>query len=294
MAYGTGVAAVQEVYQRGCRAAADRQRVMKMPAPSRSRLCVTNGAGKLRPLLPSYEHTDCRTSRARRDRVVSIAARLEYDRFQPQGIRQAPGRSRRACSCAAPCRSTQAVLEKAPKLRVIGRAGVGVDNVDLDAATAAGVLVMNTPGGNAISVAEHTLALMLAMARHIPQANASTHARQVGEEEVPGQRTARQDAGHHRAGQHRPRSGQAGAGVRNADPGARPVRHLAKSRRTWASNWWTCGALYAAAATTSRCTWPPRRRRRACSRTRRSPPMKHGRAHRQLRARRTDRRGRAR
>jgi D-3-phosphoglycerate dehydrogenase len=67
------------------------------------------------------------------------------------------------------------VLEKAPRLRVIGRAGVGVDNVDLEAATAAGVLVMNTPGGNAISVAEHTMALMLAMARHIPQANASTH-----------------------------------------------------------------------------------------------------------------------
>lgn len=70
----------------------------------------------------------------------------------------------------------RAVLEKAPRLRVIGRAGVGVDNVDLDAATEAGVLVMNTPGGNAISVAEHTLALMLAMARHIPQANASTRA----------------------------------------------------------------------------------------------------------------------
>ncbi len=70
----------------------------------------------------------------------------------------------------------QSVLERAPKLRVIGRAGVGVDNVDLDAATAAGVLVMNTPGGNAISVAEHTLALMLAMARHVPQANASTRA----------------------------------------------------------------------------------------------------------------------
>src|SRR5579885_692211 len=66
------------------------------------------------------------------------------------------------------------VLAKAPRLRVIGRAGVGVDNVDLDAATAAGVLVMNTPGGNAVSVAEHTLALMLAMARSIPQANAST------------------------------------------------------------------------------------------------------------------------
>src|SRR6266851_9767122 len=68
------------------------------------------------------------------------------------------------------------VLEKAPRLRVIGRAGVGVDNVDLDAATAAGVLVMNTPGGNAVSVAERTLALMLAMARYIPQATVSTKA----------------------------------------------------------------------------------------------------------------------
>ena len=69
---------------------------------------------------------------------------------------------------------TKEVLEQAPKLRAIGRAGVGVDNVDLAAATAAGVLVMNTPGGNAVSVAEHTLALMLAMARAIPQASAST------------------------------------------------------------------------------------------------------------------------
>ncbi len=69
---------------------------------------------------------------------------------------------------------TKQVLEQAPKLRAIGRAGVGVDNVDLPAATAAGVLVMNTPGGNAVSVAEHTLALMLAMARSIPQASVST------------------------------------------------------------------------------------------------------------------------
>src|SRR5579871_4039772 len=68
------------------------------------------------------------------------------------------------------------VLAKAPKLRVVGRAGVGVDNVDLEAATEAGVLVMNTPGGNAISVAEHTLALMLTMARHISRADASTRA----------------------------------------------------------------------------------------------------------------------
>jgi D-3-phosphoglycerate dehydrogenase / 2-oxoglutarate reductase len=70
----------------------------------------------------------------------------------------------------------RSVLDKAPKLRVIGRAGVGVDNVNLDEATAAGVLVMNTPGGNAISVAEHTLAMMLAMARRISQADVSTRA----------------------------------------------------------------------------------------------------------------------
>src|SRR4051795_3843762 len=69
---------------------------------------------------------------------------------------------------------TKDVLQRAPKLRVIGRAGVGVDNVDLPAATAAGVLVMNTPGGNAVSVAEHTIALMLCLARSIPQASAST------------------------------------------------------------------------------------------------------------------------
>jgi len=66
------------------------------------------------------------------------------------------------------------VLSKAPKLKVVGRAGVGVDNVDLEAATSAGVLVMNTPGGNAISVAEHTIGLMLSLARSIPAASAST------------------------------------------------------------------------------------------------------------------------
>ncbi len=68
---------------------------------------------------------------------------------------------------------TAELLGKAGRLRAIGRAGVGVDNVDLDAATAKGVVVMNTPGGNAASVAEHTLALMLALARRIPQADGS-------------------------------------------------------------------------------------------------------------------------
>ena len=64
------------------------------------------------------------------------------------------------------------VLEKAGRLRVIARAGVGVDNVDLEAATASGVLVMNTPDANTISTAEHTMAMMLAVFRKIPQAHA--------------------------------------------------------------------------------------------------------------------------
>ena len=71
---------------------------------------------------------------------------------------------------------TAALLEKAARLRVIGRAGVGVDNVDVEAATRRGILVMNTPGGNAVSVAEHTIALMLGLARAVPQANASIQA----------------------------------------------------------------------------------------------------------------------
>ncbi len=73
-------------------------------------------------------------------------------------------------------RVTDQLLQQASRLRVIGRAGVGVDNIDLDAATRRGVLVMNTPGGNAISVAEHTLALLLALARSVPQLNAAIHA----------------------------------------------------------------------------------------------------------------------
>jgi D-3-phosphoglycerate dehydrogenase len=68
------------------------------------------------------------------------------------------------------------VLRNAGKLRVIGRAGVGVDNIDLDAATKAGIAVMNTPGANAVAVAEHTLALMLALARNIARADSTTRA----------------------------------------------------------------------------------------------------------------------
>jgi D-3-phosphoglycerate dehydrogenase len=69
-----------------------------------------------------------------------------------------------------------ALLEHTDKLRVIGRAGVGVDNIQLEAATRKGIAVMNTPGANAIAVAEHTIALMLALARFIPRATETMHA----------------------------------------------------------------------------------------------------------------------
>jgi len=70
---------------------------------------------------------------------------------------------------------TAELLDKAPKLRAVGRAGVGVDNIDLEAATKRGVLVMSTPGGNAVSVAEHTLALLLALARQVPRLDKAIH-----------------------------------------------------------------------------------------------------------------------
>jgi D-3-phosphoglycerate dehydrogenase len=69
---------------------------------------------------------------------------------------------------------TAQVLEAAQKLKVIGRAGIGVDNIDVAAATARGILVMNTPYGNSVTTAEHTIAMMLALARQIPAAHITT------------------------------------------------------------------------------------------------------------------------
>ena len=68
---------------------------------------------------------------------------------------------------------TRKVIEAAPKLRVVGRAGVGVDNVDIEAATQHGTVVMNTPGGNTVTTAELSFAMLLSLARKVPQAHAS-------------------------------------------------------------------------------------------------------------------------
>ena len=70
---------------------------------------------------------------------------------------------------------TADVLDRADKLKIIGRAGVGVDNIDVKAATEKGIIVINSPDGNTIAATEHTFAMMLAVSRNIPQANATMH-----------------------------------------------------------------------------------------------------------------------
>src|SRR5690606_14606150 len=71
---------------------------------------------------------------------------------------------------------TEKIIGAAKRLKVVGRAGIGVDNIDTRAATARGIIVMNTPYGNSITTAEHAISLMLALARQIPQADRSTKA----------------------------------------------------------------------------------------------------------------------
>ncbi len=73
-------------------------------------------------------------------------------------------------------KATAEIIDAAPNLKVIGRAGIGVDNVDIAAASAKGIVVMNTPFGNSITTAEHAIAMMFAAARQIPAADASTQA----------------------------------------------------------------------------------------------------------------------
>ena len=105
-----------------------------------------------------------------------------------------------------------ALIAAGRRLVVIGRAGVGVDNVDLDAATRAGIVVVNAPTGNTIAAAEHTLALLYALARHIAGGRRLAAARRVEAQPVHRRRAARQDARHRRARQDRPGDRRPGAG----------------------------------------------------------------------------------
>ena len=168
---------------------------------------------------------------------------------------------------------------------MIGRAGVGVDNVDLDAATEAGVLVMNTPGGNAISVAEHTLALMLAMARHIPQATASTRAGKWEKKKFLGNELRGKTLGIIGLGSIGRAGGEARARLRDAGGGARSLRDLQNRARIWAWSWSTSPALYAASDyITLHVAATPETQGMLSHEA--FAPDEAGRAHRQLRARR--------
>ena len=116
-------------------------------------------------------------------------------------------------------KATAKIIEKAKKLKVIGRAGIGVDNVEIPAATAKGIIVMNTPFGNSITTAEHAITLMLALGARDPAGRRLDPGRQVGEEPLHGRRDHRQDAGRHRLRQYRldrrrPRAGPAHEGDR--------------------------------------------------------------------------------
>src|SRR5207247_1415661 len=135
---------------------------------------------------------------------------------------------------------TRVVLVAGAKLEVVGRAGAGVDTIDVDAATERGVVVMNTPGGNTTAVAEHTLALLLALARRVPAADAALKAGRPDHQLRPGWHRGRagarrRDPGRARRGSGarrlraratapRPPAARARAGDRDAAPRCRDRR----------------------------------------------------------------------
>src|SRR5256886_10258840 len=99
---------------------------------------------------------------ARIEIVVGNRAALEHNLGQAEAL-----------LVRSETRVTEALLDSAPRLRVIGRAGAGVNTIDVAAATARGIVVVNAPGGNAVAAAEHSLALMFALARRVAAADAS-------------------------------------------------------------------------------------------------------------------------
>ncbi|MCK4331291.1 MAG: phosphoglycerate dehydrogenase, partial [Dehalococcoidia bacterium] len=106
--------------------------------------------------------------------IDTLQAQAEVDvklKLRPEELKGIIG-DYQALIVRSETRATAEIIEAGKKLQVIARAGVGLDNIDVDAATRRGIVVVNTPTGNTIAAAEHTIALMLALARHIPQADA--------------------------------------------------------------------------------------------------------------------------
>ncbi len=109
-----------------------------------------------------------------RDRGVAVDYLPDLGKDKDALLAAIPGYDGLAIRSAT--KVTRKIIAAAAKLKVIGRAGIGVDNVDIPAASQRGIVVMNTPFGNAVTTAEHALSMMMALARQIPEANASTHA----------------------------------------------------------------------------------------------------------------------
>ena len=112
--------------------------------------------------------------------------------------------------CRSGVKITADVLAGNHRLKAIVRAGVGTDNIDKEAATRLGIVVMNTPAGNTLSTAEHTIAMMLALSRNIAPAYQSLIEHKWDRNKYMGTPVGRQDAGHRRPGAHRPGGRQAG------------------------------------------------------------------------------------
>ncbi len=105
---------------------------------------------------------------------------------------------------------TDRVIQAGRKLKAIGRAGVGVDNIDISAATARGIIVVNAPDGNTISTAEHTFAMLISLARNIPQGTGIRRPGRMETKTVCRRGVEPQNPGHCRFGKNRDRVGQAG------------------------------------------------------------------------------------
>ena len=150
-------------------------------------------------------------------------------------------------------RSPPSCSTRATNLKVVGRAGIGVDNVDIPAATARGVVVMNTPFGNSITTAEHAIALMFALARQLPEADASTQAGKWEKNRFMGVEVTGKTLGPDRRGQYRLDRRRARA--RAQDEGGR-VRSLPDARARGRDGGREGRPRHAARAapTSSRCT----------------------------------------
>ena len=136
-------------------------------------------------VLVTEKLSDAGLDLLRKDFEVDVRPELAAE-----GLRRGDRALRRARRPVA-TQVTSDVIEAGDNLKVVARAGIGLDNVDVDAATRRGVMVVNAPSSNIVSAAEHTIALLLAQARNIPQAHADLQQGRLGPREVAGRRARR-------------------------------------------------------------------------------------------------------